>query len=172
MSSDGVWLECQDGVPTEGFLEYRSRDQAFRFVPSDPGAVRDLVGEQGTTSLAFGGVQLEVSVGSGRCLFAWGFSPQQGWRTSRIEGLPEPTAGACFVSGALLRPGVSIAIVAASDLAALHDSDSGLLWLHERGGGTPATAVEVADGVVVLLAADARPCGLLLRVDSISGDEL
>lgn len=172
MSGAEAWLDCRDGRPTEGFLQYRLHDHAFRFTPSDPAALRDLVGELGTTSLAFGGVQMEVSVDSGRCLFAWGFSPRQGWKTGRIEGLPEPKRGACFVSGAVLCPGVSLPIVAASELVALHDSESDLLWLHGREGDTSEKAVEVADGVVVLLATDDRPCGLLLHVELVGEKDL
>ena len=163
MSCDGTLLEFREGTPVEGILEYRARDYAFAFLPSDPAALRTLVGDQGTTSLVFGSVQVEVSVDSGRCLFAWGYSPRQGWRPGSISGLPDVRSGACFTSGVLLRPGVSIGVIGSTDILVSHDAESGKVWLRSKNGEPAKTAVEIAEGVAVLIAADSRPVGLLLQ---------
>jgi hypothetical protein len=89
--------------PLEGLPTFVERDHAFNFKP----ALRE---PRGRTSLAFGTLQIEVSVETGRLLYVWGYAPVSGWRRDRVV-TPEIVAGSVQVMDMQLIRGVSVGVV-------------------------------------------------------------
>ena len=152
-------IERTHGTPLKGILSYESKDHAFAFRPLDPVGLSETLAE-GRASLAFGTIQLEVAVADGLCLFAWGYSPRQGWIQADLSVLPPRKRGACKVVGEL-DDGLS---------KQLFDANSQVLFDRSRhqtavilGGGTPEWSVEVADGVSVLGTGQGLIAGLILE---------
>lgn len=143
-----ISVETRPGRPLfGGVLVYREGDHAFDFRPSDPGAAGSA-----TTSLLIGTVQVEVDTQSGRLLFAWGYSPAQGWqRSSPFDPLSHKRGEAVLSGAAELRPGVSVPLVDASDVRRLVDPHAGVVRVVQPGVSL-TRMFTIASGVGLLFA--------------------
>ena len=159
MTLEPMLLEPVEGSPIKGFLSYERSDHAFAFRPSDPQQVREMLTE-GRTSLAFGTIQLEVAVSTGRCLFAWGYSPRQGWVEADLSNLPKAMGGACSLI-ADLEDGISQR-VSETNPEVLFDRSSNRTALLVD-GHAPAWSIEIAEGVSVLGTEDGVIAGLVFE---------
>lgn len=141
------------GRPIEGFLVYRQNDHAFDFVPADNVEVDGVVGKLGSTSLLFGTVQLEADVQTGRLLFVWGYSPTAGWRKAHIDPLPTVPVVA-RVLDLEMQAGVSLTLADDSQIRTLCDYTLTTVRVA-MSNAVPDTALQIADGVNILMEGDA-----------------
>ncbi len=142
-------LETQPQEPIAGEPVYVTEDHAFSFNPKVSPHALEIVGDAGTTSLALGTLQLEVSIRTRRCLWLWGYSPQTGWARARVEAPPAEEGGVQVLDADLLS---GVAIRAASDdaISRVFDRDSG--WFALLTSSEPkGKAVLLATDTVVLV---------------------
>ena len=161
MSERTIFIERRPGRPIHGYLTYVDNDYAFSFRPADPNQVRDLLGSSGPASLNFGTVQVEVALPDGRCLFAWGYSPRQGWRFADLAGLPAPEPGECYCIAELVA-GTGLRAAGAPTQVMFDHSLGQVAVLVED--STPDWAVQIADGVSLVASAAGAPVGVLFEL--------
>lgn len=114
-----------------------------------------LSGIEGTTSLLFGTLQIEVDVATRRLLFIWGYHPLMKAHLVDIQ-LPKPTRGALFIaSGRPFTPGVSLSIAEADKVVTYLDPDSGWIQISKSVGVEVNKYVEFATGTIAGLHEDA-----------------
>lgn len=160
MGERPIAIETRPGSPVDGRLLYRPADHAFDFKVAD--ARTDVHSVQGTASLLVGTIQVAVDPNTGRLLFAWGYSPVQGWRRSAIIPLPQERGRALMDASDLL-PGVGISIVEARDVLSLVDPSRKAVQVSN--GVEPELAFIIAPGVTLLLSGS-RLVGVRLSPDN------
>lgn len=153
-------LTSTKGKALSGILAYVRQDHAFDFRPLDPEQLSAAVGAMGTTSLLIGSLQIEVSVETGRFLFAWGYHPMQAWEEGTVHPLAYQPGHVSLVK-ANLKPGVSEAIAEVGEWPTVQDRSTG--WVQVRDPVIEsATAIEFAEDAVAGIADD-RLVALWLR---------
>ncbi len=168
MSERAISIVRSPGRPIRGLLSYVDDDYAFSFRPADPHQLRDLLGSSGPASLSFGTIQVEVALPNSRCLFAWGYSPRQGWRAADLAGLPTPEPGECYCVGELVA-GVGLR-ASAAPTQVMFDQALGRVAALVA-GSTPDWAVQIADGVSLLGSEAGAPVGVLFELPRIEPEE-
>lgn len=156
-----ISIERSPGRSIRGLLSYVDDEHAFSFRPADPRQIRDLLGSSGPALLSFGTIQVEVALPDGRCLFAWGYSPRQGWRAADLTGLPTPEPGECYCVTELVA-GVSLR-VSTAPTQVMFDQALGRVAALVA-GLTPDWAVQIADGVSLLVSETGVPVGVLFQL--------
>lgn len=148
-----VFVECTASLESPGELTYRVADYAFDFQPA---------GIVDPTILLFGSVQVEAD-STGRCRYAWGYSPFQGWRKARLPELPTPSSSVCVLLGEV-EPGDVLVVTEPANTVATVDPDTGSVWM--RAGSVSSEtydwAASIAPGVEILGWEDGSVGGLLL----------
>jgi hypothetical protein len=154
-----VGIEFGEGVETPGSLVYRLSDYAFDFQPA---------GVATPTIVRLGYVQVEVD-STGRCRYAWGYSPFPGWEVARLPEMPEPTSSACVLVNDF-EAGDVLTVVKPADSITTIDPRTGSVWVR----AVDATenpyhwARAIASGVVLLGWEDGSLGGLLLTATNSS----
>lgn len=153
-----VFLNCRSSLETDGELTYEVTDYAFDFRPA--GVAEPVV-------LLFGSIQVEVD-STGRCRYAWGYSPYQGWSTGNIPELPAASHASCLVDGEL-EPGDVLVVTEPADTATTIDPGSGFVWVRSRSQEmeTYDWAHTIAPGVTLLGWDGGKLGGLLLRPSNV-----
>jgi hypothetical protein len=135
--------------PVSGRAVYSLADQAFDFVPTDPGEVAARRGSP--VSLALDTVLIEVGMPNGILLYVWGYSTRSSWLS--VPGRPEGAVdGVVMVDEPALGPSGSVSIRRdRSDPAEVwwtqFDPESG--WCRITRGGADGRLTRIATDTVI-----------------------
>ena len=135
--------------PVSGRVVYRVADQAFDFIPNDPGEVA--ARRRSPASLAIDTVLMEVGMPNGILLYIWGYSPQSSWLSA--PGTPAGVVdGVLMVDEPQLDSRGSVSIRRDSNDPAevwwtQFDPDTG--WCRMTSGGTDECLTRIATDTVI-----------------------
>lgn len=135
--------------PISGRVVYRVADQAFDFIPNDPGEVAARRGSP--ASLAMDAVHVDVGMPNGILLYLWGYSPQSSWLA--VPGTPAGAVdGVVMVDEPELDSRGSVTIRRdGSDPAEVwwtqFDADTG--WCRITSEGTDESLTRIATDTVI-----------------------
>lgn len=117
--------------------------------------------------LFFGSIQLEVD-STGRCRYAWGYSPFPGWVVAKLPAIPQPSTSACVVVD--VEPGDVAVVTESTDTASTIDPDKGSVWVRSASAVHEPYdwAGSIAPGVVLLGWEHGGAGGLLLEATNSS----
>lgn len=135
----------------EGRLLYHSDEYSFDFHPKSQLDVISLVGNQETTTLSVGTLQVEIGIATKCILYVWGYHPYLRWNSGALS-VPKAQKG-CLQATLNLRlmPGVSIPLIEDGHWPTTYDSKNGWLCVGDRELLPDDSATEFASSTIAVL---------------------
>ncbi|KUJ67235.1 hypothetical protein ACZ90_29570 [Streptomyces albus subsp. albus] len=144
-----IKAQWRPAEPVAGELVYTRSEYGFSFIASNRDEMLSHQGDEGVASLSFDTLQIEVSVETGRALFAWGYEPHTGWRDGRVPGPASRPGLVLLTPSEPFVPGVSVSIPGAERWDRRFDPATGWFAASAPEGAEPEWYVEIATGVVL-----------------------
>lgn len=133
-----------------GRPQYIIEDYSFDFKMAGDDEFNVRTGLLGTTSIAIGTLQIELSVQTHICLFAWGYCPYSCWAAASLC-TPSHIEGALMVQDTHLVAGVSVSVGMPAQPTTRFDPHSGWFCIGDPGISQDASAVEFATDTIAVV---------------------
>jgi hypothetical protein len=144
-----------------GTLTYSKRDFGFGFDPISQAELEERLSLEGTASLSLDTLQIEIDVGTGILLYAWGYCPHVSWHPEHLR--PAFDAAGIRVGGlARVERGVSVAIDDDRIWRTSYDASTGWICVRAQPRSAASQLFEFASACVAELNAS-RLSALWLR---------
>jgi hypothetical protein len=140
-----VKFHIRPGLPLEGSLRYSKSDRDFSFEVASLPDLAGRSGEEGRASLVVDSLQLEIGVGTGELLFAWGYFPMESWKKMVLNPSPSIKGRVIAEVDPPLEESISVS-VSDSTWNAAFDQASGWICVS-RSLSQRENLVEIAEGV-------------------------
>ncbi|OGO16651.1 MAG: hypothetical protein A2Z14_09830 [Chloroflexi bacterium RBG_16_48_8] len=145
------FIELPDWSPLNGTLFYKVDEYSMGFNPERIKDLEVIIGNEGTTSLSIGSLQIEVCIAARILLYPWGYFPYMRWMRYKLIP-PKVISGAVRIdSSTRFEKGVAVNIADEGELPTLYDPENDWICIGTTKIPKSAINVEFATNAIAVI---------------------